>query len=246
MLAVSEESQAFGDIILHLGTLVAVLIYFKDDIIKLIKSAFMAIKDKNFSSEDSKLPFYLILGTIFTIIIAFPLNEYCEDMLSKPIYVGFFLIITGFILFFSEKISQKRLQNQKNNSTKSVTIKQAILIGIAQGIAALPGISRSGMTISTGLISGMDRVTAARYSFLLSIFIILGASVFYPIIKFRNAVPEMNYQALLLGFIVSTVLGYLCIKYFMKFLSKYSMKCFAYYCWIIGFCAIIFFSCVNK
>ena len=101
------------------------------------------------------------------------------------------------------------------------------------------------MTICAGLLTGLNRVTAARYSFLLSILIILGASVFYPILKFDTAeMQAFNWSAIAVGFFVSAVVGYFCVKYFMQFLNKYSMRCFAYYCWVMGICAIIFFSVV--
>lgn len=122
-------------------------------------------------------------------------------------------------------------------------MKTSILIGLAQGLAALPGFSRSGWTIATGLFCGLDRVTAARYSFLLSIPIILGASMVYPLVKIDVAEAiNYNWTAILVGTIVSGITGYLCIKYFMKFISKFSLAIFGYYCIIAGIATAIFFS----
>lgn len=232
--------EIFTDIILHVGTLFAVVFFFRKDIMDILKAFFSACKTKDFSSLEAKLPFYIIWGSFFTVIIAFPLNEFCEKMVSSPVVVGMFLIITGCILFFSEHLSKK---TQNNAECTKITLKQSVIIGIAQGIAACPGISRSGMTICAGLLTGLNRVTAARYSFLLSTVIILGSSIFYPILKLDSSeVAVFNWFNISVGFIVSFIVGYFCIKYFMAFLNKYSMKCFGYYCWIIGFCAIIFFS----
>lgn len=102
------------------------------------------------------------------------------------------------------------------------------------------------MTIAAGLFAGLNRVTAARYSFLLSILIILGSSIFYPILKLESTeIAGFNWTAIGVGFFVSMLVGYFCVKYFMQFLNRYSMKCFAYYCWIVGVCAIVFFNFVK-
>lgn len=235
--------EIFTDIILHVGTLFAVAFYFRKDITNMIKAFLTACKTRDFSSLDSKMPIYLVLATFFTVIIAYPLNEFCEKMVSSPAIVGIFLIITGFVLFASEHFS-KRTQN--DGECNKITLKQALLIGVAQGIAACPGLSRSGMTIAAGLFAGLNRVTAARYSFLLSILIILGSSIFYPILKLESGeMAGFNWSAITVGFFVSMLVGYFCVKYFMQFLNRYSMKCFAYYCWIVGVCAIVFFNFVK-
>ncbi len=239
----ASGEEIFTDIILHLGTLVAVVYYFRKDIIKMLEEFANGCKTKNFSTLESKMPIYLVLATFFTVIIAYPLNEFCEKMVSSPSVVGIFIIITGFVLFASEQLS---LKSQNNTECKNITLKQALLIGIAQGIAACPGLSRSGMTIATGLFVGLNRVTAARYSFLLSILIILGSSIFYPVLKLESGeIAGFNWIAIGTGFFVSMLIGYFCVKYFMQFLNKYSMKCFAYYCWIVGVCAIVFFNFVK-
>ncbi|MCR5261849.1 MAG: undecaprenyl-diphosphate phosphatase [Candidatus Gastranaerophilales bacterium] len=238
------EEEIFTDIILHLGTLLAVVFFFRKDIMKIIKAFINACKTKDFSSLESKMPLYMVIGTFFTVIIAFPLHEYFENMVSAPEIVGICLIITGFILFLSEHLSKK---TQNDAECNKITLKQSILIGIAQGIAACPGISRSGMTICAGLMTGLNRVAAARYSFLLSILIILGASVFYPVLKLDSSeIAVINWTSIIVGFFTAFVVGYLCVKFFMAFLSRFSMKCFAYYCWIVGLCAIIFFGFISK
>ena len=124
-----------------------------------------------------------------------------------------------------------------------MSLKTSILIGLAQGLAALPGFSRSGWTIATGLFNGMDRTSAARYSFLLSIPIILGASMVYPLVKIDiHEASTYNWVAIGAGTIVSGIVGYLCIKYFMKFVSKFSLGLFGYYCLIMGLVTAIFFA----
>ena len=237
---VASQEEIFTDIILHLGTLFAVVFYFRKDIADMVKAFLTACKTKDFSSLNSKMPIYLTIGTVFTIIIAYPLNEFCEKLVSSPAVVGIFLLLTGFLLFCSEQISKK---TQNDVECNKITWKQVIIIGIAQGLAACPGLSRSGTTIAAGLLTGLNRVTSARYSFLLSILIILGSSIFYPVLKIEATdIASYNWLAIFVGFLFSMLVGYFCVKYFMQFLKKYSMKCFAYYCWIVGIFAILFFK----
>ena len=114
-------------------------------------------------------------------------------------------------------------------------------MSIFQGLAALPGFSRSGLTIASGLLNKQERITAARYSFLLSIPIILGASMLYPVLKTdMSEFAQYNWKAIILGTISSAIVGYLCIKYFLKFLTKYSLAFFGYYCIIIGIGTFVF------
>ena len=232
-----SNQEIFLDIMLHLGTLIAVLIYFRKDIWAIIKALNEGLKTKDYTSEDFKTGVFIILGTVITVLVAYPLSGIAEKLVFKPELVGLLLILTGFILFFSEFLSKKRIEKQ------DVTLKSSILIAIAQGLAALPGFSRSGLTIATGLMSGSDRTTSAKYSFLLSIPIIMGASMFYPLLEIDlKEVLTYNWTVIFVGTIVSGIVGYLCIKYFMKFLSKFSLAVFGYYCVLMGIFAFIFFG----
>ncbi len=238
-----ESSQEiFLDIMLHVGTLIAVLIYFRKDISEITVSFFKALKTRDFSSTNAKLSLYILLGTIITIIIAFPLHTIAEDLVFAPAIVGFLLILTGFLLLGSEQYSKKIV-----NKSNTIDLKTSIIMGIFQGLAALPGFSRSGLTISSGLLNKRDRITAARYSFLLSIPIIIGASLMYPLIKIDlHEFINFNWPAIISGTVISAIVGYLCIKYFLKFLEKYSLAFFGYYCIIIGVVTFIFFSIFAK
>ena len=232
--------EIFFDIMVHLGTLIAVLIFFRKDIIQIIRSFTLALTSKDWKNEDAQMGLFIIIGTIITVLIAYPINEFAKILVYKPELVGAFLIITSIILFASEHMS-KHVNIQK----KQLTFRTSVIIGLAQGLAALPGFSRSGWTIAAGLFCGLDRIKAARYSFLLSIPIILGASMVYPVVEidFKEMV-NYNWHAIITGTIVSGLVGYFCIKYFMKFLSKFSMNIFGYYCFIMGVFALIFFSLI--
>ena len=234
----SSNEEVFFDIMVHLGTLIAVLIFFRKDIMNILKAMWHALKNKDWSDKEAKLGLYICVGTIITIVLALPINEIAEKLVYKPAVVGGLLFITGFTLLYSEYKS-KKLEKKTDN----VDLKTSILIGLAQGLAAFPGFSRSGWTIATGLFCGLDRITSARYSFLLSIPIILGASMVYPLVKIDIAeAVGYNWSAIIAGTVVSGITGYLCIKYFMRFISKFSLAIFGYYCIIAGIATAVFFS----
>ena len=232
-----SNQEIFLDIMLHLGTLIAVLIFFRKELWAIVKALNNGLKTKDYSSEDFKTGVFIIIGTVITVLVAYPLSGIAEKLVFRPDLVGLLLILTGFILLFSEFLSKRK------NTKNPITLKSSVLIAIAQGLAALPGFSRSGLTIATGLMSGCDRTTSAKYSFLLSIPIIMGASMFYPLLEIDlKEVATYNWTAIILGTIVSGIVGYLCIKYFMKFLSKFSLAIFGYYCLLMGIFAFIFFG----
>ena len=242
-IPISEQStqEIFLDIMLHLGTLIAVLIFFRKDVFDICKALIESCKTKDFSTDKSKLGLYIILGTIITIMLALPLEKAANHLVFHPSIVGGLLILTGFVLFFSEYLPKKR-----EDKFDKLNLKQSICVGIAQGLAVLPGFSRSGWTIATGLFTGLNRETAARYSFLLSIPIILGASMVYPLMKIDvSEAVGYNWVSIVVGTLVSAIVGYLCIKYFMKFISKFSLNIFGWYCIIVGIASMIFFSVVK-
>lgn len=234
----TSNEEIFFDIMVHLGTLIAVLVFFRKDIINILKAMWNAVKTKDWSDKEAKVGLFIILGTLITVLLALPINSVAEKLVYSPAIVGILLFITGFTLLYSEYKS-KKIEDKKCE----VDLKTSIFMGLAQGLAALPGFSRSGWTIATGLFFGLDRVTAAKYSFLLSIPIILGASMVYPLVEidFHEA-AQYNWTAIMVGTVVSAIVGYLCIKYFMKFISKFSLAIFAYYCMIAGVATAVFFS----
>src|SRR5574344_1354786 len=137
-LPITQQSnqEVFLDIMLHLGTLVAVLIFFRKELKEIIVDLYNGIKTKDYSNHNTKLGLYIILGTIISVAIAFPLNEIAENLVYSPVIVGLLLSLTGVLLFASEHYSNK-LENKSNK----IDLKTSVLIAIAQGIAALPGFS---------------------------------------------------------------------------------------------------------
>ncbi|MDY2744377.1 MAG: undecaprenyl-diphosphate phosphatase [Methanosphaera sp.] len=229
-----ETGLAF-DVILHVGTLVAIFTFFWKDIINIIKGFIVSIinltegfdkfKDGLRRVPEERFAWLILIATIPTGIIGLLFNNVVETIFRGTVFVGLFLIITGIILYYSERHSSG------NITEKDMSFKQAITIGICQGLAVLPGISRSGATIASGLCLGLNREYAARYSFLLSVPAVVGAAVF----KVKDlAIIDATTTVLVAGFLSSVIFGYLSIKLLMKMIEGWSLDIFAYYCWIVG------------
>jgi undecaprenyl-diphosphatase len=231
------QNVAF-DTLLHLGTLVAVVGYFWRDLIHIISSFVSSLLDifrgrfKEGLEETpfKKLSWLLIVGTIPAGLMGILLQKQFEALFNSVLYVGFFLIITGLLLWGAERVKPG------NKDVKDISFKNALVIGVAQGIAIAPGISRSGATISAGLFSGLNRELAARFSFLLSIPAILGAAL----VQMRHMGGfDTSTIALFAGFISAVIFGYIAIKLLLKIIKERTLMIFAYYCWIVGVAAII-------
>lgn len=238
-LSSGGSEEIFFDIMLHIGTLLAVLVYFRQDIVHLTKIFAVSLRNGTLkTNQEAKIPLYIAIGTIATVFVAFPLKNHFESLVHNPAMVGIILIFTGTMLYSTEFISEKL-------SKKDTLIgwKRAVIIGLAQGLAVAPGLSRSGATIAAGLALGLDRVTCAKYSFLLSVPIILAAGIFHSLELFMTGeFASFNWTAILAGTLVSTLVGYYCIKYFIIFISKNKLNIFAIYCWIVGAAMAIFFT----
>lgn len=237
----TESSLAF-DTILHIGTLVAVVVYFWKDLLQMIRAFFSSLLDLvggNFRKqlkEDQykKLAWMVIIGSIPAGLAGILFKDFFEGLFNNIPAVGFFLLITGVLLYTSEMVSRKVTHK---NDLKEMSIKNSLVIGVAQACSIAPGISRSGATISTGLFLGLERELAARFSFLLSIPAILGAALVQA--KDISSVVDISTAATLAGFIAAIVTGYLAIKIVLKLISERDLLVFAYYCWIVGALALI-------
>jgi len=221
------------EIAVHLGTLVAVIIYFRKDIWEIIKSIFNWRKD---APENIKyahhLLFYLIISSVITAIIGFAFKDTFESLFENTVLVGFMLIITGGFLFASDKI--------RNTTKKKMSVPSSLLVGLAQSIAIIPGISRSGATITAGIFTGRTRDLSTRFSFLLSIPAILGATL----LKIKDMQSAMSSGEVVLNFIlggiVAAIVGYFAIFFLIKMIKQAKLFYFSIYCWIIGIITIFF------
>lgn len=243
-LASGGHQEVFFDIMLHLGTLIAVLVYFREDIKNLLTNFIISIKNNTLkTNEESKFFLNVMVGTIATIAVFYPFKDVAETLIQKPAYVGISLIIAGTVLFSTEFIS-----NKFNQKITLVGWKRAAAIGTAQALAGIfHGLSRSGLTISTGLATGLNRVTAARFSFLLSIPIILLAVVSESVSFIKTGeISGFNWSAILTGTLIAALVGYFCVKYFIKFLSNNKLNIFAIYCWTVGLASLLYFGVYLK
>jgi len=213
------------DVALHFGTLLAIGIFFFTDWIDLLKGGYNRIVKKQ-SSLESKMLFYIILATIPGGAIGFILDKYAEDILGNPIIIAIALIVMGIILYIADKYSKSETQY------KDLSLKQTFLIGLSQALAFIPGVSRSGITMTTGRLLGVKREATAKYSFMLSAPIVLGASL-YKFLDFQFSIEA------LIGIIVSFLVGLFVIKFLLEYLKKGSFKIFAIYRIILGIVVLV-------
>lgn len=220
---------------LHFGTVVAVIVLFRKDIKELVISFFDSIyklsHGENISSifknnSSSKLAWFLAISTIPAAIIGYTFSSYFEILFSKPIIASLMLTVTGTLLWFGNK---KFAGGDKNIS--EITCKDAIFIGFAQAVAIIPGISRSGLTVIAGMSRNLDREFAAKYSFILSVPLILGASMF----KMRELSSlNIDLPILMLSGLVAAISSYGAMKIFISLLKNRKIFFFSYYLWIIS------------
>jgi undecaprenyl-diphosphatase len=233
-----KSSLAF-DTLLHLGTLIAVVSYFWNDVVNMIKAFISSLKDvpqgkfRRELRDDAfkRLSWLVIVGTIPAALMGILLKDFFESLFSSVAAVGVFLLITGFILWGVERMPRG------DKKVKEITFTNSLLVGIAQGCAIAPGISRSGATIATSLFLGFDRELAARFSFLLSIPAILGAALIQA--KDLTAGFDLSTGVFVAGLLSSMIFGYLAIKFLMGYIKQHKLTIFAYYCWIVGLVVLL-------
>lgn len=222
-----EPGVAF-DTVLHLGTLLAVLAVFASDFMSLAAAWLRSITRREFGPQ-ARLAWYILLATIPAALMGVLLEEQFEALFSKPLYVALFLLVTGVWLVVADYLGRKECQ------AEDLSGWQALWIGVAQGVAIAPGISRSGATMGAGLLLGLKRDAAARFSFLLSAPIILGTGLFQ--VKKLLSTPNLSQAVslpLALGFLAALVSGYACIRFLLAYLKRNSLYAFAAYCWLAG------------
>ena len=226
-----SEGNLFYSLMLHIASLLAVIIYFREEILMLLASFIKSInrisgKINDEISSGEKTVAYIIIATIPAVIAGVVLNDFFDSLYSNPKAVGYSLIFTGVLLIIS------RYANNMKKDTSELGISGSIFVGIFQSLAIIPGVSRSGSTITGGMLAGLKSEEAARFSFILSIPAILGASV-YEIITtdFTNIIFDIN---IVFGMLSSFVFGYIAIRYLMKIIRKGNIHYFSVYVFLAG------------
>ncbi|KUG03814.1 undecaprenyl-diphosphatase [hydrocarbon metagenome] len=218
ILGIQQAPLTF-DVIVHLGTLVAVFIAFWQDIVDIARKPF------------SRITYLILVGIIPAGLAGYLLAPMVEKAFESLLVVGIGLIFTGLVLKYSETVANKYLGLKLIEGT---SYKDALFIGIIQALAIIPGISRSGSTIAAGLMAGLDREFAARFSFLLSIPVIFGAGIFQLKDAFEYGFMTPDLVQYLVGFITSAAFGLLAIKVVVKLVRDGRLSIFTYYCWAVA------------
>jgi len=224
-----KEPPIFFDVMLHLGTLLAVVVYFWTDIWKIAQGLGAVLKRKHKNLPQVKLFLLIILASIPTGLMGILFEDWFESFFSRPKLVGGMLLITGLVLWIT------RFAKKEGKPLEQIGWFDAILIGIAQGAAIIPGISRSGATISMGLFCGLDRELSGKFSFLLSIPAILGATL----LEYKKIDTVSDLGTVLIGTAVAFGVGILALTFLMKIIKMGKIFNFSYYCCGMGILMII-------
>lgn len=234
----ASEIPDFFDVLLHLGTLVAVFAAYWGDIRDMVVEFFRGAADLARRSTPTPVPparrmiLLIIVGTL-PLFAVLPIKELVEGLSDNMYFVAAALLVTGCLLFASDRVKKGR------KTERSATLLDALLVGVGQAIATCPGISRSGTTITAGCFVGFERKFAVRYSFLMSIPAILGANILSLKDALGGEIIWADVPIYLVGVLVSAVVGYACIRLLKMIAEKGRFGFFAYYCWAVGVLTLI-------
>ena len=238
-LSGAEGSHVFFDLLLHLATLVAVCIFYRRDIMAIITQSITYIRTVGHPvpGEKKKYPAVRLLAMMFfgtlPLFLVLPFKDKVETLYNNTMFIGFALIFCGIMLYVSDRLPRR------SKNEKTMTVRDALIIGFFQAIATVPGISRSGTTITAGIATGLDRQFAVKFSFLLSIPAILGANIL-SIADALDAGVDMSLMPMyLVGMLVAAVSGYLCLMLLRYISRKGRFGGFSFYCWVVGVATII-------
>ena len=228
----------FFDVLLHLGTLVAVFVAYWADIKDMVLEFLRGAGDLIHHSTPNPVPparrliLLIILGTL-PLFVVLPVKDAVQSLSNSMVFIGAALIVTGVLLFVSDRVKKGR----KNERT--ATWLDVLIVGLGQAIATMPGISRSGMTITTGCFVGFERKFAVRFSFLLSIPAVLGANILSLADAAKAGINWAEVPVYLVGVVTAAVVGYLCIRLLRFIADRGKFGAFAYYCWAVGVLTLV-------
>ena len=228
----------FFDVLLHLGTLIAVFAAYWTDICEMVVEFFRGIGDLVHRSTPSPVPparrliLLIIVGTL-PLFAVLPIRKHVQGLTDNMVFVGAALIVTGILLFLCDRVRKGR------KTERSATWLDALLVGVGQAVATLPGVSRSGMTITAGCFVGYERRFAVRFSFLLSIPAVLGANILSIGDAVQAGINGAEVPMYLVGVVTAAVTGYLCIRLLKYVADKGRFGAFAYYCWAVGILTLV-------
>lgn len=232
----SAEHSFIFDVLVQWGTLLAVFIYFRKDLTE-IAAAFVhgIIRRRPFAEQNAIMGWYLVLATLPAVVFGLLCKDLVEQAFASPKMTGIFLLLTAALLVIAETAGHR------DRSMHRLTWKDSLWIGFFQVLALLPGVSRSGATMAGGMTRHLDRSSAARFSFLMSVPIMLGAGVLA--IKDLLELPASTefLQPLLVGFLTAAMSGYIAIRWLIAYLSRHSLYLFAGYCAVLGISVLVLY-----
>jgi undecaprenyl-diphosphatase len=233
LLGISQDGGLAFDAVLQLATALAVVVYFRNDILDLVKNVFAKVKDP----VKTKLTQFLIVGTIPAIIIGLLLEEYMDTVFRSPMLVALTLVIGALVMFAADRVLAKRMHEK---TIGELTVSKSIGIGFFQALALVPGMSRSGMSISGGYFLGIPKDLAVRFSFLLSIPIIVGSGLVKVLdIVQKGMLATIGAQSLILGAVSAFVFGWLAIDFLLKFLRSNTFTVFVVYRMVLAVAILV-------
>ena len=234
-----EEKYMFFTVLLHFGTLISVCMVYWRDIVDMIREFFLGIaalagrKDTGVAPPPARRMVMLIIIATVPLFVMVILQDAVNQLFSNSIMVSCALLATGFILFFSDRMARG------HKTAKNATVADALIVGCGQALAVIPGLSRSGTTISVGMMRGFDRAFAVRFSFLMSLPAVLGANVLEIKDALASNFPIEELPMYLVGVAVSAVVGYFAIRLVKSLSDKGKFGKFAYYCWAVGLGSLV-------
>lgn len=238
-LAAMEENTLFN-ILLHLATLVAVIIAYWADVRDMIVEFFRLLGGKKRAGKSGHEPnipmrrqLLMVIIATLPLVLVLPIHNKIELLGAYPWVIGVMLILTGFMLFISDRMPR----GTKN--AKTMTVTDALVVGLCQAVATIPGLSRSGTTITAGMSRKMERPYAVKFSFLISLLSVSGAVLLKVVDIIKDGADWSLFPIYLVGMLIAGIVGYACIKLLQKIVSKGRFGGFAWYCWIVGILAIL-------
>ena len=238
LLGLETEVPVFFDVLLHLGTLLAVFVAYWKDICEIVVEFFRGVGDIIHHTTPKQVPparrmILLIIVATLPLVVVLPIHEKVQALGDNMVFVGAALVVTGFLLFACDLVRKGR------KTAKNATLLDALVVGVGQAIATMPGISRSGMTITAGCFCGYERSFAVRFSFLMSIPAILGANVLSLVDAFKGGIIWAEVPMYMVGVITAAVVGYACIRLLKLIAEKGRFGAFSYYCWAVGLLTLL-------
>ncbi|MGM9545153.1 MAG: undecaprenyl-diphosphate phosphatase [Vescimonas sp.] len=238
LLGLNTEIPEFFDVLLHLGTLVAVFAAYWRDICDMVAELIHGVGDLVHGTTPRQVPparrliLLIIVGTL-PLFILLPIHKKVQALSNNMVFIGAALVVTGFLLFACDLVRKGK------KTERTATIADVLVVGLGQAIATMPGISRSGMTITTGCFMGFERKFAVRFSFLLSIPAVLGANILSLKDALDAGIIWAEVPMYVVGVVTAAVVGYACIRLLRLVAEKGRFGAFAYYCWAVGLLTLL-------